>query len=136
MKKLTEISWAQFDKAQKDLKDFEENHPKLLVILRALVEEYNKAIVNMDHALRSEVSGRSETGPFSTHARTVTKIDLDTLILKAPKVLLEPGVVSRVNPGNTIAACERTKLKRLVGEIATKSTGLAISKPDKLNLEW
>ena len=131
-----EAGWARYSIAVENLEDFEAKHPKLMVVLRTLVEEFNKAVVEMDKSLREEVTGRERVGPFSTSSRTNTALDIPTILLKMPKLLLEPGVVSRVNPKNTIKACEMSGLKDFLPEIATVSKSLAVSKPEEMKLEW
>lgn len=95
-KKQVQTKLAVYEKTRDRLTEFTREHPEIFEELDKIIEEYNTARAALEGEVRS-LGTKVTVGPFSAGLRKNTQVDIDTITLAYPKLLLEPGVVTKVD---------------------------------------
>lgn len=116
------------------LHKLEGENPEVFEELRDAIEEYNGARAALENTVRS-VGTKITVGPFSAGLRKSTFVDTDVVALAYPRVLLEPGVVTKVDvPKLRDAAARNGVLKEVDAAITEGAPSITISKGDAKEL--
>jgi len=114
--------------ALKRLQNFARENAELMEQLHEIIEEYNVKRASLEDAVRSQ-GAKVTVGPFSVTLRNTTTVDTDTITLKHPRLMLEPGVVTKVDVAKLRDAAARAGVHRDVDEsITTREPTVTVSK--------
>lgn len=112
----------------------EEENPELFEKLRNSIETYNDVRAKLEEAVRS-LGTKITIGPFSAGMRKNTAVDINTVALACPRVLLEPGVVTKVDvPRLRDAAARCGVLEKIDATISESAPSITISKGEAKEL--
>jgi len=118
------------------LEAFRAQHAAVLEELGELAKEYNAALSDVEKHLRANPE-KIHIGAFKSYfKRSTPQIDFTQIILNAPGILTEPGVVTRIDVDQAQIAAERLKCEDELKAAVTETETMALSKPKALQLEW
>lgn len=121
-KKEIQEKMHSYRQALGNLQELVDNNPETFEVLFAHIETYNRARADLEGVARA-IGSKITVGPFSVSLRKNTVVDIETIALAAPRVLLEPGVTTKVDVTKLRDAAARN------GVLATIDAAITEGKP-------